>query len=100
MARGLKGFAYLFDDCETRRMGEALTIACEMAEAHQCGPSGDFCQELAAAVLEVATFDGIVDSALMARAAMNPVFIDELASADLSRGESLAEDCSVPGLFD
>jgi hypothetical protein len=84
MTQGLKEFAHLFDDRETRRMGEALNIACEMAEAHERRPSGSLRQELAAAVLEVATYDRIADTALMAQAAMNLVFIDELASADLS----------------
>jgi len=71
-------FVGLFDDRDTRVLGEAFALACDMLDAN-----GDMATdrairaEIAAALLEAAG-DEILDAAALARAAVDLVYVDEI----------------------
>jgi hypothetical protein len=76
MSENHREYDCLFDDRETRRMGEALTIACDVAKARYGSRGGALRRDLAAAMLEVGAYEPM-DKVRMAHAAIDLVFIDE-----------------------
>ena len=73
-----RSFVGVFDDGDTRIMGAAYAIACDMLDATgQSATERALRAEIAAALVEAAD-DGIIDAPALAQAAVDLVFVDAI----------------------